>query len=1199
MPLIDEYKHVLHDELDRLVNGQASYEQPRLQISPLRIEKELYRGQQNEDYLTILAPEGYETRGTVITYGSRVTFSTTRFSGRDIKLPFYVDTRGLCEGDVVKGEVCILSDMGEYVVPYVISLKHSFIESSVGPIKNLFHFTNLAQTDFDEATQIFYSDRFQTIFINNDRQFLDLYRGFSAVRDSKYNVEAFLVAVHKKNQITYSFSRTDFELEAYADQHESILVKKSSWGYSRLSITSDSDFIVPDRMLLGEEDFVGNTCELGVLIRYDKLHQGANYGKLMLQTDDEGYEIPFKVIVKVDGREKRKQLRREQALRAELARIYIDFRIHNITRQEWEGRTTAVVDRLLSISPNSIEYRLASIQVLISAQRKNEARDLLDKISSEGIESASPIVYGFYLYLRCLVDGDSSAIRRHSETIHSLYMENREKDSLLWMHLYTSEELQEDPSGRLIMVRHQCERGGNSPVLYLEAYHILAENPAMLSQLGSFEMAVMNFAIKTELFHVELTRAFVYLAEKEKQYSKRLYWMLCELYKEYKNSEILSAICSQLMKGQRTDEEAFAWYALAVDKELKITRLYEFYMYSIPEDFAKELPKPVQLYFSYSSSLSQSKSAVLYSNIISNYGTQISSMGTYESQIEEYGIKCLKQGVISPRLAVIYEYLKDKTSVREAIAESVATIAFMHRITVKDDRFKNLVVIENALRYERKCSFVNRVAYIPIYGKDYVLLCEDEQGRRFVPDEVVYDEILLDVRDYSYELSGYLDHIGVCIYRAEQNRHYVSVDGRNHEYVKKLVFSSEIRDDYKKEYRKQLLQYYSDQDMIQELDECILFVRKDSLPADERSVFLDFMVRRGMLRQAVDYIRLNGSERFSSSAVIKLVSGMISDVEEDYDQNLILALCRTAFKSGKYDEQVVTYLTDHFDGTSKAMRDIWKTALGYGIPVHSLEERLLTQMLCTRSFVGEREEIFESYIRGGALPVVENAWISKNAFDYMIKDVIMDEGFFDRLIEFCTRDECPNTICQLAFIRYFAEIREEDNNAEISDVCIDKITQFIKGFIDRRIIMECFLIFADYIPDLAMYKDRTFVEYKASNNSIVSLHYVLEAGEDEDSEYKTETMKNIHNGIFSKTFQLFFGESLQFYITETIGGKSSLTESLQIDKTDVSYQSSQSRYDVINDMLLYNDMHEEGSLLKLMDVYRRKKFVANNIFEIR
>ena len=71
---------------------------------------------------------------------------------------------------------------------------------------------------------------------------------------------------------------------------------------------------------------------------------------------------------------------------------------------------------------------------------------------------------------------------------------------------------------------------------------------------------------------------------------------LCEIYEK---KEILMAVCSMLIKGHKTEHKYNRWYALGIESSLKLTDIYEYYMYSLDESQAGDLPLGVLIYFNY------------------------------------------------------------------------------------------------------------------------------------------------------------------------------------------------------------------------------------------------------------------------------------------------------------------------------------------------------------------------------------------------------------------------------------------------------------------------------------------------------------------------------------------------------------------------------------------------------------------------
>ena len=101
------------------------------------------------------------------------------------------------------------------------------------------------------------------------------------------------------------------------------------------------------------------------------------------------------------------------------------------------------------------------------------------------------------------------------------------------------------------------------------------------------------------------------------------------LYQAYPEMELLEAVCSLLIRGDKRGPEAFAWYEKALGCRVNLTRLYEYFLYSLPENYGHLLPKEVLLYFSYDKDLDSRSRSVLYQNILRYMNPSSELYGTY------------------------------------------------------------------------------------------------------------------------------------------------------------------------------------------------------------------------------------------------------------------------------------------------------------------------------------------------------------------------------------------------------------------------------------------------------------------------------------------------------------------------------------------------------------------------------------------
>ena len=120
-------------------------------------------------------------------------------------------------------------------------------------------------------------------------------------------------------------------------------------------------------------------------------------------------------------------------------------------------------------------------------------------------------------------------------------------------------------------------------MFYLEAYLCYQEKPTLLKKLGTFEIQVLNFATKYRMMTKRTGTLYFNFASQQKKYSDNLFRILERIYKMYEEPMILNTICTLLIKGNKTAKKYFSWYQKAVDSDLKIAQLYEYYMMTIDE----------------------------------------------------------------------------------------------------------------------------------------------------------------------------------------------------------------------------------------------------------------------------------------------------------------------------------------------------------------------------------------------------------------------------------------------------------------------------------------------------------------------------------------------------------------------------------------------------------------------------------------
>ena len=326
--------------------------------------------------------------------------------------------------------------------------------------------------------------------------------------------------------------------------------------------------------------------------------------------------------------------------------------------------------------------------------------------------------------------------------------------------------------------------------------------------------------------------------------------------------------------------------------------------------------------------------------------------------------------------------------------------------------------------------------------------------------------------------------------------------------------------------------------------------------------------------------------------IMRLCSQMIALDIEKYDDILVM-LTYQAFSAGKYDENVLKYLVKHYNGTVKEMRNIWKAARAFGVDVYEITGRILVQMLYTGAYIGEKIEIFKDFVSYGGKSEIELAFLAQSCFDYFVGEKVTDDYIMQDLQRVIEREEEIPLVCKLAYTKYYAE-----NKRQINEAISVHLMIFLREMLAEKMYFPYFKEYADCIGFMRHFADKTMIQYKLEEGTNAVIHYLMEEEGSSQGEYVQEEMKNMFYGICVKQFILFFGERLQYYITETGTEKEYLTSSGTLSRSDTDREQKESKYSLINDIAIGRTLRDDNTVERLLREYYEQEFIVKKLFRI-
>ena len=271
--------------MEQLVNGRFEYEVPPLVVTEQEVTLTLDEGKNYRGELHAGAADGRRIKGFAVSDHPRIVLAQDRFAGSACTIVYGIDTEGLHGGDGIQGTIVLSTSIEEKIIPVTVKIERRQIRSSRGYIRTLDDFTHLAARDFREAFSVFTKDGFAAMMQRESDSLRSLYQGLSRNPVTYQHLEEFLVTAGKKEpvRLTLGESKKKFwKLEK--STKDTIYIYKNTWGYVRMEIEVEGDFLEVDKQTVTSENFIGSVYGLEYIVRRDRLGHGRRFGKITVRS---------------------------------------------------------------------------------------------------------------------------------------------------------------------------------------------------------------------------------------------------------------------------------------------------------------------------------------------------------------------------------------------------------------------------------------------------------------------------------------------------------------------------------------------------------------------------------------------------------------------------------------------------------------------------------------------------------------------------------------------------------------------------------------------------------------------------------------------------------------------------------------------------------------------------------------------------
>ena len=1181
---------IVRVRIGQIAAGRFNGTKPILAFSEETIDLSVIEGRSEAGSFVIESTNQIKICGIVYSTNPRMECLNPHFEGEKVRIRYQFNSKGLTEGDTCEGKFVIVCNQIEYSLSFCARITRLYAEASTGAVKSLDDFTRLAASNWDEAYHLFYNRNFlNTIPYDNVYERLT-YEGFACARPSGQNMEEFLIGVNKKQPVSISVDKSEEIFMASKEpQSGCFTITKDNWGYTEIRLRTDCEFIKLSKPVLTLDDFIGKTYLYEYIIDASAMHAGRNFGRIYIDGVYQSFTIDITAGVRDDdgsisGIAVTKDIKE---CMVGIMELYTSFRLKRIVTGVWANETISILNHLHALMPDEHMYELMKAQAFIINRQRQEAKWILDDFKHSNPDKKAPI-WGYYLYLMTLLEREPSYVDNMTHEVELIFYENPDSVLLFWVLLFLRNQYFDDNAGKLKDIKYWVLRGCSSPYLYIEAYYLISQDPYLIKELSVFELRILSWAVKEKALTKELAGAIFEAVDLAGGFDNRVYELLTAAYEICPEAEYVGIICSYLIKGHKNDTCFHKWFELGIENKLRLTGLYESYLITMDDRQISPVPKIIQMYFSFDNKLPYRKLAVLYNNIIAAKETEPEVYHKYRKAMGRFAMDQVQLRHIDDNLAVLYEDMLELGFINEELSAAFSDIIYTHKLIVFDKRIVRAIIYQNEMKEPQIVPVTDQCAYFELFSNDYVILFEDSRGYRYVKSISYRLQRLMDAEKYLDRcISLSPDRPQYIVSHFKNVRDYSDFTKGDLKLFKPVFYSESFSDSYKAVMGYRILKYCQLHDYEDYVRPFLQSIDFDILQKDARKYLIDMLVSNRLYEKAYDMAMEYGIDMLAAASQVVLCENALK--VQHVDDDFMVQLAISAFKTGKYSDLVLKYLCENYTGPTDELINLWHAADKFSISSMKLDERILEQGIYTQIEPEKISDIFMEYYKRAGNDKLILAYISLVAHGYLHSGGCKADFIFDIIEKRFIGNRTLNDACQLALLKHFAE------KTDITQAELEIEDTLLKYYIYNNMYFDFFARLDYRLLEKYFLYDKAFLQYESTPGAHVVLHY----SRDEDGEeFNSEDMVEMYDGIYVKAFVIFFGELIRYYITEEHDNSIEVKESNRLTCSNIPGDNDHSRYNLINEMIISDTLSDETTLKSNIDEYKRLDAATKQLFKL-
>lgn len=1178
----------MREKVLSLAKGNFIYDTPELVLSVEQLAFQVTAGTHQTESFVLENERGTKVKGFGSVEEMCVDFLPF-FDGERNELTVEVHAEELVPGEHLKGELVLVTDCGEAKLPYDIEIVAPELSDERGTVRDYYTLQERIEENPERGADLFLAPEFREAFLYRDESGKILYDYLTKKNTKLQSMEEFLVAMKKKDAIRFEVNHVSGREIAYelngVDIQDTLQIRVNTWGHTGIYVKATADFIEPQTHVLWTDEFERGQDILEFTILADRVPVGRRFGELILQSSYEKKVIRISAHNQRGEKERKIRRARKKAI-AMMYRMYLAYQEKRITREAFLNflrKNREVLEKISGAYAQAVHGYVAVMlqeeENILEFFRETE----LLKLPPLGADFEEIESYILIQFIKTLYTGREEDCQSLAQLIET-YGENGYQSSVL---TYIQSQVDERyHSLRLLEqdVRSQIEAGSNSPLLYSVLMTAYREDATLIASLDEVTVNAVNYGLKRDLTTKEICMAVSFLGERLGTFDEKVFSMLQKLYDFFVMTDTLRGICGMLIRNEIRQQKYFPWFAKGVSRHLRLTDLFEYYMYTMDPDRVGTLPDVVLSYFQYENHLNDRCKAFLFAYIVKHRRDQADIFHLYEDQIWEFALRQLKSHRISEDTAVLYQELFTQEQITGELAEELPYVMFTHSLICDNEGMDGVVVLHMETGEETYYPLENGQAQIQLYTPNTLIFFLDERRRYFAGTVDYRLKKLLQMDDLAmlcYERGSRLPRLLVHLaYYAERAAKLQEIQV---EILDEALRRGNLRARMKEKVLLCLYDYYRHQGDHAHLLEVLDEIDPAALKRERISEVAADCIYQGMYEKAQTMLLRYGVENCELRALSMLVSKLVLENEQEFEP-LLAKWALLLYRQGCYEKGPMDYLRRYYMGSLSTLTSIYRKCQQMpevGVD-EDINERLLAQVLFVGGDQSEYEDIYLRYLEHGENRMLVKAYLAQLAYDYVVERVELSESTFVKIEKEAMYEK--DTVMVLAALRHY---RNEEHYAS-------KQKEFVELNLEKFASEGIILAFMkDYIGKVNVpyeIENTVLIQYYCSTDRAVFLFEQKDGGG-----FEPEPMRQVFPGVYIYEMLLFEGEERQCYIYEE--EQDERTETMTVRRPEAA-GGTPGFFQMVNQMIVAENEGDSARYNTLRRQYESDRHAAAKLFTI-